>query len=137
MKIHHVGVVVPSIKDYLHYYTEILGFTQVSPIVHDPVQDVRLTMLADGGGTTGNGAGIELIEPASPASPVAARAAEGGGLAHICYQVDDLDKEINRLRSLGAILVRKAAPAVLFCGKRVAFLFMKGNNLIELVEDNG
>lgn len=131
MKVHHVGIVVPSIEAVLDEYTAGLGFTQATQVVFDPEQDCRLVLLTGAGDV----AGIELIEPASDDSPVARLAKRGGGYAHICYQVGDLDAEVARLRERGAVLVQKPTPAVLFDGRRVAFMFLRSRQLIELVEE--
>jgi methylmalonyl-CoA/ethylmalonyl-CoA epimerase len=129
MRIHHLGIVVPALEPALEQYQRVLGFELEGGPVFDAAQDCHLAMLVDAGG-----ARIELIAPASGESPVAAQAKKGGGLAHVCYEVDSLDQEISRLRRERAIVVRPPVGAVLFGGRRVAFLFMKGNMLVELVE---
>ena len=130
MKIHHIGLVVDRIEDRLPRFTDTLGLKPISEIVLDPAQESRLLLLTDDSG----GVHVELIEPTSPTSPVARSAAEGGGLAHICYEAPDLDAEIARLVGDGALLVRQPLPAVLFDGHRVAFLYLQGHGVIELLE---
>lgn len=132
MKFHHVGIVVASLTEGLAYYRDLLGLTPTTDIVHDPQQQVNLILLADP--THPAGATIELIEPATPTSPVARTAASGGGPAHTCYEVDDLPGELARLQSSGALVVRPPTPAPLFGGRRVAFLLLKNRHLIELLE---
>lgn len=130
MRIHHIGLVVDRIEDRLSRFTDDLGLAQISDVVIDPAQESRLVLLADDSGAVR----IELIEPTSETSPVASSAAKGGGLAHVCYEAADLDAEIARLVDRGALLVREPLPAVLFDGRRVAFLFLRGHGVIELLE---
>ena len=129
MRLHHVGVVVPSIEKALEQYRAVLQMEPIAPAVYDPAQDANLIMLEVPGG----GPGLELIEPASEASPIA-RQARRGGLAHICYEVADIEAEVSRQRRAGALTVREPVPAVLFGGRRVAFLYLRTQHLIELVE---
>ncbi len=130
MRLHHVGVVVPSITDALAHYRTALNLEPTGSPVYDPHQDARVVMLAD----AADGPGLELIEPGSPTSPVARQAERGGGLAHTCYEAADLEAELARLRAAGAMPVRAPAPAVLFGGRRVAFVFLRTRHLIELLE---
>jgi methylmalonyl-CoA/ethylmalonyl-CoA epimerase len=134
MRLHHVGVIVPSIDEALEHYRAVLRMEPAAgaaAAVYDPVQDANLIMLEPPGG---GGPGIELIEPASAASPVAKQAGRGGGLAHLCYEVNDIEAEVARQREAGALTVREPVPAVLFGGRRVAFLYLRTRHLIELVE---
>lgn len=130
MKLHHIGIVVKSIEASLPHFTNVLELSQASDIVYDPAQDSRLVMLR---GANGN-PDVELIEPASPRSPVAKIAARGGGIAHMCYAVANVDTALAELRQKGALVIQQPTPAVLFDQRRVAFLFCKGNVVIELVE---
>jgi methylmalonyl-CoA/ethylmalonyl-CoA epimerase len=130
VRIHHVGAVVRSVAEALPHYTTVLGLQQQTPIVDDPVQKARLVMLADPGG----GPGYELIEPLGDDSPLASQAKRGSNPAHTAFEVTDLDAEIVRLRSLGVLLVQAPAPALLFGGARVAFVFLRTRDLVELVE---
>ncbi|MBA4156922.1 MAG: VOC family protein [Gemmatimonadetes bacterium] len=130
MKLHHVGVIVPAIEPALEHYRAVLQMEPTTAAVYDPIQDAKLIMIEPPGG----GPGIELIEPASPASPVAKQAGGGGGLAHVCYEVDDIEAEVARQRQAGALTVQAPVPAVLFGGRRVAFLYLRTKHLIEMVE---
>jgi FkbH-like protein len=129
MKLHHVGIGVPSISMAIDYYRAVLQMEPTGSIVFDRLQDAKLVMLQGPGG----GPGIELIEPGSADSPVAGQARRGG-IAHTCFEVENVDTEINRLREAGALVVREPMPAALFGGRRVAFLYLKGGHLVELVE---
>lgn len=130
MRIHHIGAVVPRIEHAMQTYVDVLGLKQETPIVEDPIQRARLVMLADPAG----GPGYELIEPLTEDSPVAMQAKRGVNPAHTCFEVDDIEAEIDRLQTLGARVVQSPAAACLFGGARVAFVFLRSRDLIELVE---
>ena len=78
---------------------------------------------------------IELIEPADPDSPIISFVKEGGGFHHLCFEVDDIQQEIDKMVKNGAHLV--VAPVKGFEDRLIAFLMLNMKktkcNLIELV----
>jgi methylmalonyl-CoA/ethylmalonyl-CoA epimerase len=95
-----------------------------------PTEKVRVAMLPAGRTR------IELLEPTSPDSTVGRFLEKRGeGLHHICFEVDDLDLVLRKLRTAGLTAagaeVRPGAE-----GARVAFLHPKGTGgvLLELRE---
>ena len=79
---------------------------------------------------------IELIEPAEENSPISTFTEKGGGFHHICFEVNDIHQEVEKMVKNGARLVVK--PVIGFENRMIAFLFLKMKNtkcnLIELVE---
>ena len=131
MRLCHVGIVVRSIEEQLLYYQEHFGLTPFLPNTHDPLQDVYVAFLQ----SEDSMVLLELIEPASEASPVANALERGGGLNHLCYSVPNLDTAIDHLVDKGAILVQPPTPAIAFGGRRIAFVYTKLRELVELVEE--
>jgi methylmalonyl-CoA/ethylmalonyl-CoA epimerase len=79
---------------------------------------------------------IELLEPTADDSPVAKYIAKRGeGMHHIALSVDDIDGEIERLKTQGAQMIDEAARTGAG-GARIAFIHPKsaGGVLTELVE---
>ena len=78
---------------------------------------------------------IELIEPADHDSPITSFVKEGGGFHHLCFEVDNLTLEIDKMVKMGARLV--VAPVKGFENRVIAFLMLNMKktkcNLIELV----
>lgn len=130
MKLQHVGIVVRDLAAYGEAYACTLGLIPDSEIVCDPIQDVRIQFWRDING----GISLELIEPASPSSPVCRALAKGGGLNHLCYEVGDIEAQVQQCLKNGGLLTNPLAPAVAFGGRRVAFVFFDKLNLIEFVE---
>ncbi|SVE07038.1 uncharacterized protein METZ01_LOCUS459892, partial [marine metagenome] len=79
---------------------------------------------------------IELIEPTEENSPITNFAKEGGGFHHLCFEVDDIQQEIDRMVKNGAHLV--VAPVKGFEDRLLAFLMLNLKKtkckLIELIE---
>jgi methylmalonyl-CoA/ethylmalonyl-CoA epimerase len=77
---------------------------------------------------------IELVEPAGPESPVSRILKRGGGLHHLCYEVENLESHLEFCRSVGMTIMRKPVPAVAFGGRRIAWVLAKRRLLIEYLE---
>lgn len=128
---HHVGFVVVSIANSVQGFTSVLQADWDEQVFHDPNQGVRVTFLKS------RRAGDplwELVEPADEQSPVHSFAAKGGGLHHVCYVVDNLERALADTRSLGAIVTRQPMPAVAFGGRRIAWIYTRNRLLIEYLE---
>ena len=129
MKLHHVGIVVENLEAWGQAYARCLLMVQDSEIFHDPIQKVRVQFWRDEKASL-----VELIEPAAPDSPVGRELKKGGGLNHLCYEVDDIDRQVGNAVADGAILAVAPVPAVAFSGRRIAFLYFRKVGLIEFVE---
>ena len=80
---------------------------------------------------------IELLESTRPDGPIAkAIEKRGEGIHHIAYEVDDIEKEMNRLKGEGFELIHQA-PKDGADNKRICFLHPKSTNgvLVELCEE--
>ncbi len=128
---HHVGFVVPSIPDSVRGFASVLQADWDEQVFHDRNQDVRVTFLK----SQRSGDPLwELVEPADEQSPVRSFAARGGGLHHVCYVVENLERALADTRALGAIVTRQPMPAVAFGGRRIAWIYTKNRLLIEYLE---
>jgi methylmalonyl-CoA/ethylmalonyl-CoA epimerase len=130
VRLHHVGVVVNSVVDSGKLYAEQLGMRALGPAVHDPLQRVIVQFWAQEGDSTS----VELIEPVGEDSPVAAFLGKGGGMAHLCYEVDDLDRTLKDVQHKGAILISGPVPAAAFEQRRIAFVLLRGIGITEYLE---
>ena len=78
---------------------------------------------------------IELLAPLGESSPIAAFLARtGGGMHHVCYEVDDIHAARDRLVTAGARVLGDGEPEAGAHGKPVLFLHPKdfAGTLIEL-----
>jgi len=124
MRIHHIGIACQDIDVELRRIERVHSLTHCSGIVYDRSQEAHVCYLEIEGGIP-----LELISGKKVASFVA----RGMTYYHLCYEVNDMDVEIDRLRGGGALLVSPPTPAVLFEGRRVAFMYMP-YGLVELLE---
>lgn len=128
-ELHHVAIVVPSIDAARAVYEGILGLVAEEP---EHVADQKVNVLVCWAGSQR----IELVEPAAPDSPVTGFLAKrGGGLHHLAWRVDDLDRTLETLKASGLRLIDEAARPGAH-GTRIAFLHpaATGGVLTELVE---
>jgi methylmalonyl-CoA/ethylmalonyl-CoA epimerase len=129
MNLHHVGIVVKDLQAHGAAYASSLGLIPEAGVVHDPIQKVNIRFWRDSSGNL-----LELIEPADATSPVAQAATKGGGLNHLCYEVEDIEQQVARAVENGAILLGRIVPAVAISNRRVAFLYFRKLGLIEYLE---
>ena len=128
---HHVGYVVASIQDVVQRYAQAIDADWDGAIIHDPNQMVRVTFIR---GKIAADPLIELVEPAGDKSPVLSFLNRGGGIHHICYVVDSLEKQLEACRSKGILVVRPPLPAAAFGNRRIAWVCTTDRFLIEYLE---
>ena len=130
MKLHHIGVVVNQIQDSAGELKNYLSFQSTSLPTPVGSQKVNVCFLKIGEPF------LELIEPASPDSPISDFAKKGGGIHHLCFEVNDIHKEIDLLSSKGATIL--VTPVKGFDERLIAFVNLNMKNtrcgLIELLE---
>ena len=130
LKLHHIGLVVQNINESLGEIANFLSFESISLPTIIGSQKVNICFLKT------NNVYIELIEPAEENSPITNFAKEGGGFHHLCFEVDDIQQEIDKMVKNGAHVV--VSPVKGFDDRLIAFLMLnlKKTNckLIELVE---
>jgi methylmalonyl-CoA/ethylmalonyl-CoA epimerase len=131
LRLHHVGFVVVNIERSVTGFINSLGMSWDGAIYEDPIQKVKVTFLATGPTC----AQIELIEPAGDDSPVNRFLAKGGGQHHLCYEVDDIERALDVLKSRKASVVQQPCPAVAFDGRRIAWLITREKLVVELLEN--
>ena len=130
MILHHIGIVVPKIQDSIGELTKFLNFDTIGIPTLIGSQKVNVCFLNI------EGFRLELIEPVEESSPVSDFASGGGGFHHLCFEVDDIQKEVEKTVKNGARII--VEPVKGFDDRLIAFLLlnMKNTNcnLIELVE---
>jgi methylmalonyl-CoA/ethylmalonyl-CoA epimerase len=130
MKLHHIGIVVKSINQSLGELGKYLNFETKTMILPVASQKVNICLLKVGEPF------IELIEPASPDSAISEFAKSGGGIHHLCFEVKNIQSELDRLEEKGATVLVK--PVEGFDNRRIAFVDLNAPNtkcgLVELLE---
>ena len=130
MKLHHIGVVVNQIQDSVGELKNYLSFQSTSLPTPVGSQKVNVCFLKIGEPF------LELIEPTSSDSPINDFAKKGGGIHHLCFEVNDIHKELDLLSSKGATIL--VTPVKGFDERLIAFVNLNMKNtrcgLIELLE---
>ena len=102
-RLHHVAVAVKDIQGVLNDYAEVLGLPRTE-VVRVESQNVKATLIPVGD------VELELIEPTDPQGGVAKFIERRGeSLHHICFQVEDVDRELEALEAKGLQLIDKQA----------------------------
>jgi len=128
-KISHIAIVVTDLEGALDFWVDTLGLP-LAHVEHVPDQDVDVAFLPSGASE------IELLEPIGGESGVARFLEKRGpGIHHICFEVDDIEAMLQRLKANDVPLINEE-PTFGTGGKKIAFIHPKGTGgvLVELYE---
>lgn len=128
-RVNHIAVVVPDVEKALGFWRDALGLG-LDRVEHNDRESVDIAFLPVGEGE------IELLAPTSEDSGVARYLAKtGGGLHHICLEVDDIDAALESLRAKQVELITETAR-LRDDGIKYAFIHPRatGGVLLELYE---
>ena len=130
MKLHHIGIIVKNIQKSLGEVTQYLDFESITMPTLVGSQKVNICFLKT------NNVFLELIEPAEENTPISNFIKKGGGFHHLCFEVDDIHLELEKMKKNGARVIVDVVNG--FEGRLTAFVMldMKNTNcnLIELAE---
>jgi methylmalonyl-CoA/ethylmalonyl-CoA epimerase len=130
LKLHHIGIVVENIQKSLGELTKYLDFESTTMPSLVGSQKVNICFLKT------NNVFLELIEPAEENSPISNFIKKGGGFHHLCFEVDDIHLELEKMKKNGVRIVVDVVKG--FEERLTAFVMldMKNTNcnLIELAE---
>jgi methylmalonyl-CoA/ethylmalonyl-CoA epimerase len=130
-RVNHIAVVVPDLEAAGALYRDALGasITEKRSLPEHGVEAVFVDL---------PNTRIELLCPLDEVSPVGAFLAKhpGGGIHHICFQVEEIAAAAARLTAAGARMLGDGRPKTGAHGKPVLFLHPKDffGTLIELEE---
>lgn len=127
-KINHVAIAVPDIDSSLTFWRDAMGL-KVDHVEEVPSQKSTVVFIPVGESE------IELVKPTSGDTGVAKFIAEkGGGMHHLCFEVDDIDAMLADLKENGVRLINETALEL--PGRKMAFVHPKstGGVLVELYQ---
>jgi methylmalonyl-CoA/ethylmalonyl-CoA epimerase len=130
-KVHHVGVVVRDMEQAMRFYRDTLGL-HVHKLETIQEQGVKAALLTLGDSE------IELLEPVVPDTGVARYLErKGEGLHHVCFQVDDVERDLAALKARGTEMIDQTTRIGL--AGRICFLHPNAvdGTLVELCEPLG
>ncbi|MBI4926963.1 MAG: methylmalonyl-CoA epimerase [Anaerolineae bacterium] len=127
-KINHVAIVVADLDQALTFWRDALGI-ELSHVEDVPSQKAAVAFLPVGDSE------VELVKPTSDDSGTAKFLAErGGGMHHLCFEVDDITAKLAELKEKGVRLINETPMEL--PGRKMAFIHPKstGGVLVELYE---
>lgn len=126
-QLNHVAILVEDLDEALSFWQDALGF-EVSHIENVAEQQAVVAFLPTGNAT------LELVKPTSEESGIARYLTKRGpGFHHLCFEVEDLQAHLERLKKMGIRLVN-AEPVTGAEGTKIAFIHPESTHgvLIEL-----
>lgn len=125
---HHIGYAVHEIRETAAYY--INAGWQLSDEITDEKQNSKISFLTREGFPL-----IELVAPVDEKSPVVEILKKNGVTAyHVCYEVDDIDEAISKLRKLQYVQLFKPVEAIALNNRKICYLYNNKTGLIEIIE---
>jgi len=127
-QISHLGLAVKDLEKTMVFYRSVLRLDPAEPIVGGNERDLSVSLVKVGDAT------LELIQPVKETSVMAKYLEKRGeGIHHVCFEVDDIDAELEWMKSKGLEALGTPKPGAE--GMSV-FLHPKSTHgiLIELVQ---
>ncbi|MBD0831295.1 methylmalonyl-CoA epimerase [Aestuariibaculum sediminum] len=129
-KVEHIGIAVKNLEESNILFTKLLGTASYKTETLES-EGVKTSFFKVGANK------IELLEAINDASPIANFIkSRGEGVHHIAFDVEDIEKEIKRLKAEGFVVLGDS-PKKGADNKLVVFLHPKSSNgvLIELCQE--
>ncbi len=126
-KLSHIGIAVANLKEAVEVFSTVLD---KEPECFEEIADQKIKTAIYATGESR----VELLEGTSPDSPISKFIEKRGpGIHHMAVQVDDIDKELARLKEAGVRLIDET-PRLGAEGAQIAFIHPKSTAgiLIEL-----
>ena len=128
-RLNHVAIAVPDLEVATATYRDTLGAV-VSAQMAEPDHGVTVVFVEL------PNTKIELLHPLGENSPIAAflDKNQSGGMHHVCYEVEDIIKARDQMKSEGARVLGDGEPKMGAHGKPVLFLHPRDfcGTLVEL-----
>jgi methylmalonyl-CoA epimerase len=140
LKLDHIGFVVEDINTMKELFKTV-GLDTGTEAVINPLQKVSASFVNVG---EKDDIYVELLEPASGDSPISNfLQKKGGGLHHLCFEVDDIEKATQELTAKGFRMAVSPEDCTAYdenlkrdCkdSTKIAFFIISKGVLIELIE---
>lgn len=125
--INHIGYLTDDIAATAKQF-EIFGHC-ADEVIHDDTQRTRICFLRKEGELV-----IELVEPYADNKTMQRMLAKGGVTPyHICFEVDDVEKEYQYLTDNDWLALFKPVTAPAFGNRKICYFWKREIGLIELV----
>jgi methylmalonyl-CoA/ethylmalonyl-CoA epimerase len=129
MKIDHICFAVRDIEEGIRYWENTFGYRQYSTVVVNTLQKVKVVFLSKDESLM-----IKLIEPMPDHPSLVTFVNRGGGFHHICFRVENMEKQIEELKGNGLLTLVPPQPGEAFNNHDIAFMLAKYGINIELID---
>lgn len=125
---HHFGVALKSFEKAVNFYSN-LQYSISEPII-DELQNVELVMC-----NSSFFPSVELVRPINEKSPINNYLKlNNEGIYHTCYEVLKSDFDLSNIfGNINYRCVSNPKPAILFNNRSVAFYYINGVGLVEIL----
>lgn len=141
----HIGLTVSNLERAVRFYQDVLNLTYVGEMSMGGEETAQLFQ------RPGCTVRVAYLRTASPTAPLVEliqftdRAAEKGepslfrtSISELCFQVEDIDREYERLQALGVTFLSQPqtfdSTAYGFGKSRAVYFYDKDRNILELIE---
>jgi len=131
IKTDHIAIIVPDIEQALDFWRDALGL-ELGHVEEVESQGARVAFMPSGDSA------IELVQPTTDSSGIAKHLGKRGpGMHHICFEVDNIEETLARLKARGVRLINEE-PVKGAGGKKIAFIHPKSASgvLVELSQQS-
>ena len=129
MVIDHICIAVKDIEDGIAYWEKVFGYNQMTGIVVNSLQKVKVAFLKKENSLT-----IKIIEPLKENQALVNFVSRGGGFHHICFRCDNINDGLKELKEKGLITLVPPQPGEAFNNHDIAFLLARYGLNIELID---
>jgi len=129
MIIDHICFAVRDINEGIEYWNRVFGYTQMTQIVENSLQRVKVTFLKKDNSIT-----VKLIEPLKNNQSIINFVARGGSFHHLCFKCSNIDEQFDVLTEKGLIPLSRPQKGEAFNNKKIAFLLARYNLNVELID---
>jgi methylmalonyl-CoA/ethylmalonyl-CoA epimerase len=129
MKIDHICFAVKNLPDGIAYWDQVFGYKQMTKIVENTLQKVKVTFLKKEDSIT-----IKLIEPVEGNLSLFNFVNRGGGFHHLCFKCENVDEGIAELKGKGLLTLVPPQKGEAFNNHNIAFLLARYGLNIELID---
>jgi methylmalonyl-CoA/ethylmalonyl-CoA epimerase len=129
MVIDHIGIVVKNLEKGIEKWSALFGYNKMTEIVVNTRQKVKIVFL-----TKKDSLMIKLIEPTDETSPIYVFAKKGGGLHHLCFKCEEINKGVDYFKEKGLRILADPQPGEAFESNNIAFVYAGDGLNIELID---
>jgi len=129
MKIDHICFAVKNISEGISYWEDLFGYRQMTEVIVNSLQKVKVSFLCKEDSML-----VKLIEPLAGNQSLVNFVNRGGGFHHLCFRVEDMDKQISELKEKGLLMLVPPQPGEAFNNHDIAFMLARNGLNVELID---